>query len=43
VARPGGGSSRLKLAVNRWLACLVEGLAETLALTAAPGSRCATR
>jgi 3-hydroxyisobutyrate dehydrogenase len=30
-----GAGSRLKLALNNWLACLVEGLAETLALTAA--------
>jgi 3-hydroxyisobutyrate dehydrogenase len=30
-----GAGSRLKLALNNWLACVVEGLAETLALTAA--------
>jgi 3-hydroxyisobutyrate dehydrogenase len=34
---PAGAGSRLKLAVNNWLACLVEGVAETLALTAALG------
>jgi len=33
--RDAGAGSRLKLALNNWLACLVEGLAETLALTAA--------
>jgi 3-hydroxyisobutyrate dehydrogenase len=32
-----GAGSRLKLALNNWLACLVEGLAETLALTSALG------
>jgi 3-hydroxyisobutyrate dehydrogenase len=32
-----GAGSRLKLALNNWLACVVEGLAETLALTAALG------
>jgi hypothetical protein len=34
---PAGAGSRLKLVVNNWLACLVEGVAETLALTAALG------
>jgi len=32
-----GAGSRLKLALNNWLACLVEGLAETLALTSTLG------
>jgi 3-hydroxyisobutyrate dehydrogenase len=32
-----GAGSRLKLALNNWLACIVEGLAETLALTSALG------
>jgi 3-hydroxyisobutyrate dehydrogenase len=32
-----GAGSRLKLALNNWLACVVESLAETLALTAALG------
>ena len=32
-----GAGSRLKLALNNWLACMVEGLAETLALTSALG------
>src|SRR6266540_2972360 len=32
-----GAGSRLKLALNNWLACVVEGLAETLTLTAALG------
>jgi 3-hydroxyisobutyrate dehydrogenase len=32
-----GAGSRLKLAFNNWLACVVEGLAETLALTSALG------
>jgi 3-hydroxyisobutyrate dehydrogenase len=32
-----GAGSRLKLALNNWLACVVEGLAETLALTSALG------
>jgi 3-hydroxyisobutyrate dehydrogenase len=32
-----GAGSRLKLALNNWLACVVESLAETLALTATLG------
>jgi 3-hydroxyisobutyrate dehydrogenase len=32
-----GAGSRLKLALNNWLACVVEGLAETLALTSTLG------
>jgi 3-hydroxyisobutyrate dehydrogenase len=32
-----GAGSRLKLALNNWLACVVEGLAETLALTSSLG------
>lgn len=32
-----GAGSRLKLALNNWLACMVEGLAETLALTSTLG------
>jgi 3-hydroxyisobutyrate dehydrogenase len=34
---PAGNGSRLKLAVNNWLSILVEGLAETLALSEALG------
>ena len=32
-----GAGSRLKLALSNWLACMVEGLAETLALTSTLG------
>ena len=34
---PAGNGSRLKLALNNWLAVLVEGMAETIALTEALG------